>query len=185
MNRLTCESESGGVTLSYTYDGAGNRSSLTATGTEAYTTACVYDLNNRLLSETKTAGGVTEAKSYSYDANGNQLGQIAGLNILTYAYDLFYFQEMGYHVDTLFASDTTMYSEFDAAFESATTVILSFYNYAEKMSIHTISISHDGNGGLIAYNLYTKYEDVIAADSFYDLFEKNHLTGAPIVLYLI
>ncbi len=96
-----------------------------------------------------------------------------------------YFKSWGYQVDTLFASDTTMYSEFDAAFSGATTAVLSFYNSADEMSIHTLSISHSGNGGLTIYNLYDDATEPASRSSFYDLFTKNYSDRIPIVMYTI
>ena len=75
MGRLTSESEIGGVTLSYTYDSAGNRTKLTATGTESYVIDYTYNNVNQLTSETKTESGATETTSYTYDANGNMLSK--------------------------------------------------------------------------------------------------------------
>ena len=72
MGRLTRESESGGLTLSYTYDPAGNRSRMTASGTESYTVNYTYDANNRLISSTY-AGSPNKSSHYAYDAAGNLL----------------------------------------------------------------------------------------------------------------
>ena len=57
----------------YTYDDFGNRSSMTVTGLEAYSVAYAYDMNNRLLTETQSAGSESVTTSYTYDASGNQL----------------------------------------------------------------------------------------------------------------
>ena len=73
MNRLTQEAETGGLTVSYTYDAAGNRSQMTVTGTEQYTTSYTYDDNNRLLTEARTENGEAVNTTYTYDGNGNTL----------------------------------------------------------------------------------------------------------------
>ncbi|MFQ8688150.1 MAG: RHS repeat-associated core domain-containing protein [Lachnospirales bacterium] len=61
--------------MTYGYDNAGNRSSLTVTGTENYVTTYSYDKNNRLLKDSKKNNGASYADVtlYSYDNNGNQL----------------------------------------------------------------------------------------------------------------
>ena len=52
MNRLVQENTKNN-TYSYTYDNAGNRATLTATGSENYVKSYIYDKNNRLLEECK------------------------------------------------------------------------------------------------------------------------------------
>ena len=61
--------------MAYGYDNAGNRSSLTVTGTENYVTTYSYDKNNRLLKDSKKNNGASYADVtlYSYDNNGNQI----------------------------------------------------------------------------------------------------------------
>jgi len=76
LGRLTGESESTGLNLVYTYDSFGNRASLTSTGTQSYVTTYTYDLNNRLLEETKGEDGATYITDYYYDGNGNTLSSI-------------------------------------------------------------------------------------------------------------
>ena len=63
----------------YTYDKSGNRSSLIASGTDAYTTDYSYDLNNRLVAASKDDGSAIETTSYYYDWNGNQHGKTTSL----------------------------------------------------------------------------------------------------------
>jgi RHS repeat-associated protein len=80
LNRLTEAKTTNGSTLVsdyvYTYDGAGNRTSVNANGiTSSYT----YNAANELTST--TTGGTTT--TYSYDADGNMIGSSAGL-ALTY-----------------------------------------------------------------------------------------------------
>ena len=59
---------------SVTYDAAGNRNSLTVSGTENYTTSYNYDKNNRLLKERKLlTDGMGTTSTYIYDKNGNML----------------------------------------------------------------------------------------------------------------
>jgi len=77
-------------TYSYEYDDYGNRSKMTATGTEAYETVYDYSVNGKytalLQKEAKTIE--KEANSldlnsnvkqtvYTYDANGNQIKKTA------------------------------------------------------------------------------------------------------------
>ena len=76
-NRLTGENitKSGKNTnMSYTYDGAGNRLSLTVSGSENYVTTYNYDANNRLIKSSKKNSGASysDVMYYSYDNNGNQ-----------------------------------------------------------------------------------------------------------------
>ena len=93
LNRLTYESDTSGLCLEYEYDSAGNRTSLTSTGSENYTTEYVYDDNNRLITETKSAGANGNVTSYTYDANGNTLTKSVidgenGISGTTYEYNL-------------------------------------------------------------------------------------------------
>lgn len=69
------ESETGALTQSYTYDARGNRATMTVTGTESYAVSYAYDANNRLLTEQKTQGLLTDLTTYTYDANGNLLSK--------------------------------------------------------------------------------------------------------------
>ena len=120
LKRLTEESVSNGTTMdtyAYEYDDYGNRSKMTATGSEEYTT--VYDYNDAngnytalLQKETKTveetssattANGLatsptelitnsiadtgTKETVYSYDANGNQITKTAEGKTETNTYD--------------------------------------------------------------------------------------------------
>ena len=77
FGRLSSEEESlAGQILfqaSYTYDDFGNRSMIEIGGLENYSVAYTYDLNNRLLTQTQTAGAESETYIYTYDASGNQL----------------------------------------------------------------------------------------------------------------
>jgi len=73
LGRLTQESEAGGLTVAYTFDSAGNRSSMAVTGSETYTVSYSYDANNRLTSSQYVGGGTTQSSLYTYDANGNLL----------------------------------------------------------------------------------------------------------------
>ena len=59
--------------VAYTFDSAGNRSSMAVTGTETYTVSYTYDANNRLTSSQYVGGGTTQSSLYTYDANGNLL----------------------------------------------------------------------------------------------------------------
>ena len=69
------ESETGALTQSYTYDARGNRATMTVTGTESYAVSYTYDANNRLLTEQKTQGLLTDLTTYTYDADGNLLSK--------------------------------------------------------------------------------------------------------------
>jgi RHS repeat-associated protein len=59
----------------YTYDRFGNRESLTVTGSAGYTVSYAYDDNNRLITETKSFGGIDEITTYCYDPNGNEISR--------------------------------------------------------------------------------------------------------------
>ena len=81
LGRLTCEAESGAadaVTKGYTFDPAGNRAAMTVSGEDSYTVDYVYDLNNRLLTETKEAGSTADITDYYYDNNGNTIAKRTG-----------------------------------------------------------------------------------------------------------
>ncbi len=77
LGRLASETQTlAGQTLfqaSYTYDDFGNRSAMEVGGLENYSVLYTYDLNNRLITQTQTAGAESETWIYSYDAAGNQL----------------------------------------------------------------------------------------------------------------
>ncbi len=78
LGRLESESVNNGIdtqTYAYAYDDANNRTSLTATGEDAYTTAYTYDENNRLLTETKATAESADTTTYFYDPNGNQIAK--------------------------------------------------------------------------------------------------------------
>ena len=48
---------------------------MTVSGKESYTVSYTYDANNRLLTEQKTQGLLTDLTTYTYDANGNLLSK--------------------------------------------------------------------------------------------------------------
>ena len=73
LGRLTAEREVDGNTYLYEYDAFSNRSGLVVSGYDNYETAYEYDLNNRLLTETRVEHDFTEICKYSYDASGNQI----------------------------------------------------------------------------------------------------------------
>ncbi len=86
LGRLKTESMTDGTDsrmVTYTYDAAGNRATVTRNGS---TVVYTYDDNNRLISQT----GAANAKLYTYDANGNLLTVISGGDYAgAYSYDLF------------------------------------------------------------------------------------------------
>lgn len=73
MGRLVQESETEGNTIAYAYDRFSNRSSMTVTGSETYTTTYGYHPNNWLLTEEKREKDTVETCRYRYDGNGNQV----------------------------------------------------------------------------------------------------------------
>ncbi|MCL2281580.1 MAG: hypothetical protein FWC25_02845 [Dehalococcoidia bacterium] len=86
LGRLAQESEVlSGVTqsYSYTYGTSHNRATMVASGAKSFSTSYTYDLNNRLLTETKNSATTT----YIYDNNDNQLSQSTSLQINTFAYN--------------------------------------------------------------------------------------------------
>lgn len=103
LNRLVSESvavnDNVTDTYSYEYDDYGNRSRMTASGTENYST--VYNYNDAqgnytgmLQKETKTAAPSTVSSTpsvketnYTYDANGNLVGETSGSTTKTYTYN--------------------------------------------------------------------------------------------------
>jgi len=74
VRTVTHRYDSGGrlVTRAYNFDMCGNRTRMIVTVRETYTVEYVYDMNDRLLRETRTGteAGVT---TYTYDRNSNQL----------------------------------------------------------------------------------------------------------------
>lgn len=79
--RMLTEVKGSGETLTYTYDAAGNRTSMS---TSAGTTSYVYDALNRLV-EVADAAGTTR---YTYDAVGNRATETYPNGVLTeYVYD--------------------------------------------------------------------------------------------------
>lgn len=59
--------------LSYAYDNAGNRSSMTLSGNAGnFTENYSYDKNNRLINSVKNYGATSDYTEYKYDNNGNQ-----------------------------------------------------------------------------------------------------------------
>ena len=75
LNRLVSE-QAPNKTYTYQYDSYGNRSSLSVTGDETYTTSYTYDKNNRMRNQTKTAGTAKEITDFWYDPNGNQISSM-------------------------------------------------------------------------------------------------------------
>lgn len=75
LNRLVQE-EAPNNTYSYQYDSYGNRSQLSVTGDENYTTSYTYDKNNRMRNQTKTEGTANEITDFWYDPNGNQISSM-------------------------------------------------------------------------------------------------------------
>ena len=75
MNRLVQENTKNN-TYSYNYDNAGNRATLTATGSENYVKSYIYDKNNRLLEECKAVNNDKYITSYQYDNNGNTIERV-------------------------------------------------------------------------------------------------------------
>lgn len=75
MGRLIEEKEHGSITTVYVYDRFGNRNKMTQTDCNGtvITTDYVYDIRNRLETETKKTDKATEIFRYFYDWNGNQV----------------------------------------------------------------------------------------------------------------
>ena len=83
--RLQSETEKVGINQTwkavYDYDDRDNRTKLTVTGSENYTTEYDYDNNNRLLWQEKTQGEQLGVTTYTYDPNGNTLSE----NVVTFS----------------------------------------------------------------------------------------------------
>ena len=76
------------------YDNVGSRAQMTVSGKASYSVSYAYDANNRLLTERKTRGLLTDLTTYAYDANGDLLsktfnGGDGSLTGATYTYNLF------------------------------------------------------------------------------------------------
>ena len=85
LGRLTEAQLADGTLQNYTFDSNGNRKTMTVTKDGALSiTEYAYDLNDRLITETKD--GVKT--SYSYDNNGNMLGKSDGTSVVTQTFDL-------------------------------------------------------------------------------------------------
>ncbi len=85
LGRLTEALLAAGTLQQYTFDDNGNRSTMTITKDGVpEVTEYAYDLNDRLITETKD--GVTT--TYSYDHNGNMLGKSDGTSVVTQTFDL-------------------------------------------------------------------------------------------------
>ena len=75
-----------------TAPGAGGIAVVRLSGPESYAVSYTYDANNRLLTEQKTQGLLTDLTTYTYDANGNLLSKAVlagngGAAGSTYAYN--------------------------------------------------------------------------------------------------
>ncbi len=78
LGRLKTAVLADGTIQDYTFDGNGNRKTLTVTNGEGTSiTTYAYDLNDRLISETKDG----EMTTYIYDSNGNMLSKSGAENI--------------------------------------------------------------------------------------------------------
>jgi RHS repeat-associated protein len=89
-NQLTSAAYPDGSVATYTYDGAGNRLSLSTDPDGVGPQAAVvlnyhYDVENR-LTHTSDAGG-NVVTSYGYDARGNRITETTGGQTTTYEYD--------------------------------------------------------------------------------------------------
>lgn len=75
LNRVTGITYTGGVTHTYQYDaGSNGKGRLTQITEPASTTQYAYDLQGRLLSETRTINGTPYVTAYAYDAAGRMTG---------------------------------------------------------------------------------------------------------------
>ncbi|MEM1263492.1 MAG: Ig-like domain-containing protein [Pseudomonadota bacterium] len=84
LTETVTDTTNGNRSATWTYDAVGNRQSEVRTGANAGTTTYVYDINDRLTSE--TTGGVVTA--YTYDDNGNTLTKTTGgVEVASYGYD--------------------------------------------------------------------------------------------------
>lgn len=88
VKRLTSEIQTrNGVEelrATYEYDRVGNRTKVVANGV---TTTYIYDANDRLTSETASAGAAAGTITYSYDLNGNRTAKDGPMGHVEYIYD--------------------------------------------------------------------------------------------------
>ena len=66
-----------------------------------------------------------------------------------------YFERLGLHPHTLYASSVRDPAEYDAAFAGAKTAVFSFWNDAKRLrsGVHTVALAHSP-AGLVIFNLY-------------------------------
>ena len=66
-----------------------------------------------------------------------------------------YFERLGLHIHTLYASSVRDPAEYDAAFAGAKTAVFSFWNDAKRLrsGVHTVALAHSP-AGLVIFNLY-------------------------------
>ena len=153
--RLIRETKAGGEVLTYTYDGAGNRTSVTTSeGTTTYT----YDALDRLATVTDPDGGVT---LYAYDAVGNRASVTYANGVrTTYTYDT---------LNRLIHTETV---------NTATSEVISSYTYtlgsagnrtrAVELSGRTVDYTYDDLYRLVREDIADPAAGVITITYTYD-----------------
>ena len=161
--------------MDYAYDGRGNRSQMTVTGTDRYTVQYTYDANNRLTQEEKTRGVQTGLITYTYDPNGNltqrmELGCDGSPSAASFIYDVF-----GQQATATYNGATTAYTYNAQGIRVAKTTagsrtdfLLDGGNVAAEQTdgdittyLRGVNLIARSDGGTTEYYLYNAHGDVV------------------------
>ena len=168
----------GGITTGYTYDAAGNTTSMT--DAEGRTTSYTYDADNRLVGITYS-DGTTPAVTYAYNADGERTTMTDGTGTTSYTYD----GDGRLTSETNGAGATVVYGYDPAgnltsiAYPSGKVVTRTYNGANELASVtdwngETTSFSYDPSGNLVS----TTYPNGDVVSSSYDA--ANELTSTAV-----
>ena len=168
----------GDITTGYTYDPAGNTTSMT--DAEGRTTSYTYDADNRLVGITYS-DGTTPAVAYAYNADGERTQMTDGTGTTSYTYD----GDGRLTSETNGAGATVAYGYDPAGNLTSITypsgkVVTRTYNGANELASvtdwngETTSFSYDPSGNLVS----TTYPNGDVVSSSYDA--ANELTATAV-----